>query len=341
MRAWPVLVALLACKGDKDKDKATPAAQPQAQPQAAKPPPLDWAACDAAIVKAQSAPLAARPAILLDACHACGDWKPLFAWATPSTEGGPKRELIEQTMTACNAFCTGDAREKFMGLLDKARGTASRAPWRQLGASCKLDERFMSPAYFALDRIARAAATRGGETANHLAALEVPLPLLTANGEGPVLAEAGVDVSPNVGRLQITLLGGEIYVGTLPRAKLVGGVQPQLGDAGYPGEAVKLAKLAARLRALAGTGKEPIALIAPRAMPAAQLVPVVAEAAKVAPVQLVAKANESPEGWPLAGVIPTALEAGKDLAIGKAFTVENLAKELVTRKEPKLGLFAN
>ena len=329
MRAWPILVVLLACKG-----KDTPAQQ------TSKPPPMDWVACDAALVKAQHAPLAARPAIILDACHVCGDWKPLLAWATPAPEGGPKREQIEQTMAACNAFCTGDAREKFMGLLDKARGTASRAPWRQLATSCNLDERFISPVYFALDRIARAAATRGGDVATHIAALEIPLPAVTTNGEGPALPEVAIDVSPNVGRLQITLLGGEIYVGPLPRAKLVAGVQPQLGDAGYPGEAVKLDKLAARLGEL-DTDKQPITLIAPHAMPAPQLVAVVAEASKVAPVQLAAKALESPAGWSLVGVIPTALEAGKDLAIGPSFTVDNLAKELVTRKEPKLGLFAN
>ena len=344
------LIALLLAVGCKDTPKQAPVAAKQ---DAAAPPApaIDWQKCDDALVKAASAPLPARVQLVLDGCRPCGDPKALLAWSTPAGEGGPKREQIERAMVACNAFCTGDAKLKFMSSLDKARDSNSRAPWRQLTQSCKEhfagDIRFLSAPYLLLDRVARAAAARGGETANHLAAIELPLPPLTISGEGPALPELEGGVTPLFGRLQITLLGDIIHVGELPRAKLSkAGVEVVLGAAGYPGEAVKLADLGTKLRALVGTDKEQtLTLVAPHAMPAHKLAPVIAAASKIAPVHLAAMAPESPPGWPLPVAIPIALEGGgKDrIVVTKDMTVANLARELVKRaaqKQPRVGVTA-
>src|SRR5690606_15234159 len=142
-----------------------------------------------------------------------------------ASRGGPRREQIEQMMVACDAFCTGDSKLKFMAGIDKARGRGVNTPWRQLATACgekvngSADPRFMSAPFFALDRIARAAASKGGAIADKLAALELPLPAITISGAGVALPDADAAV-PNVGALHVTVLGDAIHVGTIPRAKL-------------------------------------------------------------------------------------------------------------------------
>jgi len=348
MRAlW--LVALLvtplgACKGKAKDDPAHTGSG-----SAAAPATIDWAACDKALAKAANAPLDARPQIVLDGCRVCGpDWKPLLQWNVEPSSGGPRREQIEQMMVACNAFCTGDSKLKFMAGVDKARGQNVDTPWRQLATACKAkvnaapDDRFMSAPFFALDRIARSAAGRGGATADKLSAIELPLPAITISGAGVALPDAD-GVTPQPGDFQITVLGDQIHVGHMPRAKLgAGGVTVDLHDTGYPGDQVTIEQLGTKLLELAGGAKaSPVTLLAPHAMPAEALIPIVAAASAVAPVYLAAIAYESPEGWQLPGIIPVALEPGKGIAVTGEMTVQNLATELgrrATQKARRVGI---
>src|SRR5689334_9027437 len=104
MRAW--LVIALACTACKDKAKHEPAAA-NGSGSATVEVKVDWDRCDKALAKAQVAPLDARPQLVLDGCHVCGgDWKPLLEWNLDPATGGPRREVIEQMLVACHAFCT-------------------------------------------------------------------------------------------------------------------------------------------------------------------------------------------------------------------------------------------
>jgi hypothetical protein len=341
MRAWLVIaLACVACKGKPKHEPATGSGSAAVEVH------VDWAACDQALAKAASAPLDARPQIVLDGCHVCGgDWKPLLQWNVDPASGGPRREQIEQMLVACHAFCTGDSKLKFMAGVDKVRGQNVNTPWRLLADTCKdkvnaaPDARFMSAPYFALDRIARAAAAKGGATADKLAAIDLPLPAITISGAGVVLPDSD-GVNPKVGELQVTVLGDQITVGRMPRGKLTAaGVTADLGTAGYPGEQVTIDKLGAKLIELVGSDKtQTITLLAPHAMPAQNLVPIIAAASAVAPVYLAANAYESPEGWQLAGAIPVALEAGKDIQVSDEMTVQNLASELAKQKRSRIGV---
>jgi hypothetical protein len=337
MRAWLLIASIsfgVACKG-KTEQKAKPA--------------VDMTKCEQALAAAATAPLDARPQIILDGCQVCGaDWKPLLQWNVDPANGGPKREQIEQLMVDCKAFCTGDSKLKFIAGVDKARGQNVNTPWRQLATACKdkvngaADDRFMSAPFFALDRIAREVAAFGKAPADKLAAIELPLPAITVSGAGVALPDAEA-VTPAVGDIQITVLGDAISVGRMPRGKLTAtGVTVELGAHGYPGEQVKLEELSAKLRELIGQANpQAITLLAPHAMPAQKLVPIIAAASVVAPVQLAANAAESPQGWQLAGAIPVALEAGHDIQVTAEMTVQNLARELAARaarKQNRVGV---
>ncbi|HEY5924893.1 MAG TPA: hypothetical protein VIV11_24600 [Kofleriaceae bacterium] len=338
------LVLVVGCKGKKKQEPA--AGSGSGSKVDVK---IDWAKCEQAIDKAAGAPLAARPMILIQGCQACGrDWTPLLQWNTDPATGGPKREQIEALLVACDAFCTGDSKQKFVLGVDKVRGQGVNTPWRQLAKACEAkvngspDDRFMSAPFFALDRIARAVAAKGGATADKLAAIELPLPAVTITGAGVILPDSE-SVTPKVGELQITVLGAEMYIGRMPRAKLTAaGVVAQLGDKGYPGEKVETDKLGAKLRELVGDDKtQTITILAPHAMPAVNVVPVIAAASAVAPVYLAANAHEAPEGWQLAGAIPIALEAGDQIKVTGEMTVQNLARELaahVARKLDRVGV---
>jgi hypothetical protein len=334
-----IVLSVVACKGKPEQKPATGSGSAvEVQ--------IDWAKCDQAVAQAATAPLDARPQILLAGCQVCGgDWKPLLDWNVDPASGGPKREQIEQLMVGCKAFCTGDSKLKFIAGVDKVRGQNVDTPWRQLAVACKDkvnaggDERFMSAPFFALDRIARAAAPR---SADKLAAIELPLPALTVSGTGVVLPDAE-GVLPSVGPIQITVLGDTISVGKMPRGKLTAaGVTVDFGAHGYPGEDVKLDQLAAKLTELsAGDKTQPITILAPHAMSAHKLVPIIAAAAAVTTVYLGANAPESPTGWRLAGAIPIALDAGKDIQVTAEMTVQNLARELaarVARKQTRVGV---
>jgi hypothetical protein len=339
-----IVLALLfvGCK-DKSSREVAPATATSA---------IDWAACDAALVRARAAPLAARPQIVIDGCRVCGDWTPILRWNTPQTDGGPTRAEIEAAMVACGAYCSGEAKLKFLGTLDKARGTSARTPWRQLGEICKHqvsalpDQRFMSAPYFALDRIARAAGVRGGDTARVAGELELPLPAVSVVGTGVALPEVASGVAPDPGDLVLTLLGDTLHLGRLPRARLgPDGVTVELGEHGYPGRPVTAAQLAAELSEVRdSTDPNPatVTIVAPHAMAARALMPAIAAAAPVARLRLGALAHESPEGWPLLGAIGVVLAAGGDdpLIIRADMTVQQLATELVLRKRDRIGITA-
>jgi len=302
-------------------------------------PAIDWAACEAAVTKAATAPLAARPAILIDGCHVCGDWSPILRWNTLQTNGGPKRLDIENAMAACNAYCLGEAKLKFLGTLDDARGRSSRMPWKQLALLCgpKVsavpDDRFVDGPYFLLDRVARFVGDKGPpELSTKLAAIELPLQLVSVVGTGPPLPKVGAGATTAISELQVTVIAGTISVGRAPRAHLTkDGVQVDLGPDGYPGKPVKATELASALKTIARPA-ETVMVVAAAPTPASQLIAAVAAAnAAAIPAFLAARAAESPEGWDLPAVIPVNLDAGgkNALPVSKDMSVQQLADELV------------
>lgn len=310
----PALLAAAGCKGSSSS-KGT-AGSGSGSAGSAAPVAVDWGACDAALKKAASAPLLARPQIVIDGCHVCGDWTPILRWNTPHEQGGPTRTDIEAAMLGCNAWCNADAKQRFLGTLDKARGTSSRTPWRQLAEVCRdkvsavPDQRFASGPYFALDRIARAAAAHGGETATLAAAVELPLPAVSVVGTGMALPMLTAGEATEASTLAVTVLGGDVFVGHLPRAHLgATGVTVDMGPDAYPGAKVSVEELRAALDALGGDDRgRRITLLAPLATPAQSLVPIIAAAAAAAPVYLAVTARDAPEGWEL----PAALDVSVD-----------------------------
>ena len=336
LTAIALALVLFACKGKKDGAGSGSAIAVHAPADAAVAPPTDWKKCDAALRKAATAPLDARPGMIIDGCHVCGDWKPLLDWSTPQSDKGPSRVQIEAAMAMCG-YCSPNAKQLFLGSLDNARGTNTRSPWRHLGEQCKADvsalpdNRFTSAPLYALDRIARAASAHGGETANLLAAVELPLPAVSITGNGLVLPDVDANVQSSAGPISITLIGGGMQVAKLPRARLgASGVAIDLGN--YPGDPVKLAELGPALQKLANGDKTvTITLLAAIATPADSLRPIVEEASKVAPVYLAVNAPDAPEGWNLPGTIPVALTIGKDVVVTKEMSTQNLATELAKR----------
>jgi hypothetical protein len=324
---------LAACKGKHEEPaKQAPAATYTVD-----------SACEAAVKKAATAPLDARPQILIDGCQVCGEWTPILGWNTTQQEGGPTRVAIEQAMARCHAWCEPNAKQRFLGTLDAARGTDTRTPWRFLADVCHAEfpeGRFLGGPYFALDRIARAVAAKGGAVATDLAAIELPLPPVSASGVGPVLADVDA-VSPKIGEIEVTVLGDKIFVGRMPRAHMgAGGLAVDLGKDGYPGIETDVAKLPDALKAaIAGDAAATITLLAPHAMPAQGLVPVAAAAASVAPVYLAANATQSPEGWALAGAIPVQLSTeGDPITVTPEMTVQQLAATVAQHKGARVTL---
>jgi hypothetical protein len=335
-------IALGAC-GHKDKPGtgSGSSAMPPGHPilvDAAPPPKVDWTACNAALRKAATAPLDVRPQLVIDGCAVCGDWKPILMWNHPETEKGPTRAQIDAAMETCG-FCNSNAKQRFLGTLDNARGTSARTPWRYLGEQCKAevsavpDNRFTTAPFYALDRIARAATARGGESANLMAAIELPLPAVSITGTGITLPDVDAGISPTAGPLAITMMGDGLHVAKLPRARLgASGVAVDLGN--YPGDVVKPTDLGAALKKLAaGDATVSIAILAPVATPAQQIVTVAATAGGVAPTYLAVNAQGSPEGWDLPATIPVALvvTGGDKLKVDGEMTAQLLATELAKR----------
>ena len=311
MRA--LVAGLLLAAACKDKPAASP--PPPAKPidaQVIDAAPDAWTACRHALEQAASAPATRRVQTILDGCRPCGPWEPILGWQTPPDRGGPDRRVIEQAMTGCDAWCDGDAKMRFMGTLDDARVKQSRTPWRELGETCKdkvsavPDARYLSAPWFALDRVARWAATQP-DARPVLDAVELVLPPVSLTGAGFVLAEAPV-VKPASVAEHLTVTAAELTVGALPKGKLgANGITVSGGP--FPGEKIADKALAARLAKATG----PVALIAPAGLPAARVVAAV-KAANGAPLQLAATATSGVPGWSAYGLVPVTLGATTDRA---------------------------
>ena len=260
-------------------------------------------ACRAAAARAPGLPATQRAQALLDGCRPCGDWEPLLAWNTPAAEGGPTRNAIEQAMLACKAFCEPNAKQRFLGTLDAARGQGTRTPWRFLGEICKAevsalpDTRFMGAPYFALDRIARAI-----NDPKLLSAIELPLPALSITGVGVDLASSPLTV-PEAGPAALTVDASQILLGALPIATLSPAGLGISGD--YPGTPIAPKALAAALGTPALAG-HPVALLAPNGLRAARLVEVIGVAG--GHDLRLAVAAPGPRGWTLPGTVPISLQ---------------------------------
>lgn len=322
--AFVAAAALGACKGQRDAPSHDPPA-PGAGDAATADANLD--ACRAAAARVPGLPPARRAQALIDGCQPCGDWDPLLRWNTPVTDGGPSRAAIERAMIACRAFCEPNAKQRFLGTLDAARGQDTRGPWRYLGEICKAevsavpDTRYMGAPYFALDRIARAL---GGVEPALLAPIELPLPALSISGVGVELPGAP-EIAEAAGPLALTIYANQILIGALPAARLSATGLTVSGD--YPGSPIDPGRLAAALAASPGRADtaarvpagDPVVLIAPRSLPAARIAEVVA-AAGGRDLRL-AVAVPGPGGWALPGTLPIALIArpaahGIRLALG-------------------------
>ena len=292
------LAALGACKGSH---RESPAQDPP-RPADAALPDANLDECRATAARVPSLPAPQRAQALLDGCRPCGDWGPLLAWNTPATDGGPSRTAIEQAMIACKAFCEPNAKQRFLGTLDAARGQPTRTPWRFLGEICKAevsavpDTRFMGAPYFALDRIARAIGDPG-----LLAAIELPLPALSLTGVGLDLASSPL-TAPEAGPVALTVDASQILLGALPVGKLSAAGISVSGD--YPGTPIEPKALAAALGKLELAG-HPVALLAPNGLGAARIADVIA-AAGGHDLRL-AVAAQALRGWSIPGTVPISL----------------------------------
>ncbi len=299
--ALTTLTTLGACQ-NKPADPPAPAPAPRVIADAGTPD-ANLDSCKSAAAKIASIPSVQRAQALLNMCQPCGDWQPLLMWNNAPDVGGPPRELVERTMIACNAFCEPNAKQRFMGTLDESRGQDTRGPWRHLGEICKAavsaepDTRFMGPTFFALDRIARAI----GDPAL-LATLQLPLPALSLSGVGVTLPQAPLRAA-DAGLGALTVDAAQFQLGTLPIAQLTPTGLKVSGD--YPGTAIDAKALAAALATPALAG--PLAVLAPRELPAARIVDAIA-AAGGHELRLAVGAR-GPGGWSMPGVIPIALLA--------------------------------
>lgn len=316
--------ALASCQGRETPPTGTargsaPAATPRDAAIAAAPADataLDpWARCGRALREAAKLPANRRVAALLAGCQPCGDWTPLLAWDRPEADGGPSRAAIDGAMARCEAYCSPDAKQRFLGTLDNARAKGTRTPWRSLGRLCgdkvsaRADPRFVSPTYFALDRIARAVAAKPA-LAPLLAAIDVPLPAISISGAGLELPRAPV-TAPTVGPLALTVTARELRLAALPHARLgADGVRVIAADPPYPGALVTTpASLDA---ALAPLGDGAITVFAPTGLRARRVVDALALAGRARTrreLRLAVAAHGGPPGWPIDGSIPLALTA--------------------------------
>lgn len=316
--ALVAVVVLVACKdkptnhlpvgaGSGSSASVTTADHPP-PPIDAPPPPLgDWDKCKAGLAAAAIGPSTKRVDMLLAACHPCGDWTPLLTWQTLQEDGGPNRKLIESTMAGCNAWCSPNAKVRFMGALDDARRSETRTPWRELATQCKEavsavpDGRFLTAPYFAIDRIARWAGQQpGGPEA--LAAIDLPLPAITQTGVGVQLPNAPL-TQPTELAAQLTVTAATLTIGTMPHAKLTPTGIVHQGDV-YPGALVTLKDLSAKLDKLGGKA----AIFAPPNLPAARI-QAIAAAAGAHVLVLAAASKAGPLGWEQHGVVPVSLTA--------------------------------
>ena len=274
MRALYAVLALAAC--GKAKHEA-----------------VDWNACASALRAKAPWPK------LLEACPVC-NFQPMLDWDKTRAEGGPSVDAVSAAMVGCNAFCNGAAKDRFVGTIEQSRGL-TRGPWRYLGDMCKEQVgatpaamRFMSPPWFALDRMARAVGAHGGDAAAALAGLDIALPPFTVTGVGPQLQSGPVAAPLAPGQIAVTLLGDQTFVGKIPHAKLdAQGIHVVEDGEPYPGRAST--DVMADLHALGVTEQTPVAVIATGAHPFSP--------PSAGMWQTVVSRGELPGGWPDLGVM--------------------------------------
>jgi hypothetical protein len=312
--AIAALALLAACQGrPKDSAQQEPdrkAAAPSGSAATADAVTVDASldACRAAVARAASLPRTQRIVALFDGCRPCGDWTPLLGWSVAERAGGPSRAAIEQSLLACQAFCDPNAKQRFYGALDNARAQNTRTPWRLLGEICEAkvsavpDARYLSAPYFALDRVARLFGGAGSDP-GALAALELPLPAVSASGVGVELPSSPRTI-PEAGPTALTVDAGQFLLGTLPTAKLSPTGIQVAGD--YPGEKLEPRALAAALARPERAG-HPAAVLAPRELPASRIIDAVA-AAGGHELRL-AGGDLELLGWTIPVAIPIALRA--------------------------------
>lgn len=327
-----LLLALCACQS---RDKTEPPPPPTPDAGFVHPPidsrvvevaPTDWDHCKQALEAAPKTAPMRRIQLLLGACKPCGEWKPLLDWTKLPAEGGPTRTQVEDAMLACKAYCNSDAKQRFLGTLDKFRGSDTRGPWRFLGELCKEevsavpDNRYASAPWFALDRIARAVGEKP-DLAPLLDTFEIPLPVISVSGYGYELAKSPV-TAPDLGPLALTVTPAELRLAVVSRAKLTKNGVVTLGKGEpYPGALIKtpkdldaeIAKLGAPITA--GTS---IAIFAPHGMSALRLLDALALTGErprptkptgwlTGDVRLAVQVDGGPAGWQIAGSVPVAL----------------------------------
>jgi hypothetical protein len=323
-------VAMLttACKG-KDTPSTSSGSGSAKELADAGVPPMDWAACEAALKAVPTLPTTRRAQALIEGCQPCGDWTPILSWNRLPADGGPTRSAIELAMAACKAYCEPNAKQRFLGTLDDARMKDTRTPWRELGTMCKEqvsavpDARYMSAPYFALDRIARAVATHPGGAAL-LAAIEIPMPPVSVSGVGVRLPDAPTS-KPELMYTALTVTVNELSLGALPIARLGASGVTISGDP-YPGMSLTANTLPAALAKLPGR----VALFAPAGMPASRIVEVVALAGGTTELVLAVTAQAGPGGWAMYGIVPIALRtAGGKAARGVSLALSASADEAV------------
>jgi hypothetical protein len=193
-----------------------------------------------------------------------------------------------------------------------------------LGELCKAsvsavpDTRFMTAPYFAIDRAARMVGD-----AKLLAQIELPLPAVSVNGVGLELPTSAILV-PEAGPAALTVDAAQLLLGTLPTAKLSPeGILPA-GD--YPGTRVEPTALAAEL-AKAPRAGSPVALLAPRQLPASRIVEAVA-AAGGHDIRL-AVARLELRNWVIPATVPVGLTAKAARRGGVRLTLDDTAVDAI------------
>jgi hypothetical protein len=301
---------------------------------------IDWSKCTNVLHEIAASPISgASIARLIDGCRVCGDWTPLLDWNRRHEDGGPTREAIADAMNRCG-YCSASGKQYFLGTLDDARGTNSRKPWRVYADECKAaasavpDSRFASAPYYALDRIGRLATAHGSKLATLVAALDVPLPAVSLTGVGVELpAIAGAAGDPIGTTPIVTVLGDQLLVATLPRGKLgEKGVVVDLGRAAYPGTPIDRAKKPW----FADVPK--VAVLAAKQAPAGALVDIVAEAAPTKTEVHLAIDSGGLAQWSIPAIAPIVLEAGNDITIDDAMTVQDFATAIGKLGKPRVGI---
>jgi hypothetical protein len=174
----------------------------------------------------------------------------------------------------------------------------------------------MSAPYFALDRIARAVAAHGGPAADDLAQFWISLPPLSVTGSFIDVPDwdGETDGIPNNVRV-VTVLADKLAVCDLPRAHLTAsGVQLVGKGPLFPGDPTTAAELA--------KAGGMYAVIAPRGMPAKQLLALLAPMHGLT-LHLVVHEKSKLDAWPMVAIIPAQLDL--DAHVDDKTTVQDLA----------------